>query len=180
MSTFYYIVCDGHKERCEAAARTGGGTGPLGDSDVTLPAFIVTHADCPVRIVGEAHPDANREDYKDWDAENVAQLVDIGTRQPVQQGEYRVAPIVMVGVDKGKVSWVEMLAPGLPDGQHDLFPAPLATPGQLVPHPLQQLDDIACLHRVQAAALRVASSRRSGIVTDQATLDALDAALEGR
>lgn len=34
------------------------------------------------------------------------------------------------------------------------------------------------LRRVEAAALRVASSRRDGIVTDKAPLDALDAALE--
>jgi len=36
------------------------------------------------------------------------------------------------------------------------------------------------LQRIEAAALRVASSRRDGIVTDQGPLDLLDAALEQR
>lgn len=35
------------------------------------------------------------------------------------------------------------------------------------------------LRRVEAAALRVASSRREGVVLDRAVLDRLDAALEG-
>lgn len=36
------------------------------------------------------------------------------------------------------------------------------------------------LRKVEAAALRVASSRRDGVVTDVGALDRLDAALEGR
>lgn len=36
------------------------------------------------------------------------------------------------------------------------------------------------LRHVEAAALRVASARRNGVVRDQGPLDALDAALEGR
>lgn len=38
--------------------------------------------------------------------------------------------------------------------------------------------DLDRLHRIENAALRVASSRRDGIVTDRAALDLLDAALE--
>ena len=36
------------------------------------------------------------------------------------------------------------------------------------------------LRKIQAAALRVASSRRDGVVTDKGALDRLDAVLEGR
>jgi hypothetical protein len=44
--------------------------------------------------------------------------------------------------------------------------------------PYESALEIERLRKVQAAALRVASSRRGGIVTDQAPLDALDVALE--
>lgn len=43
-----------------------------------------------------------------------------------------------------------------------------------------QSRQIVRLHRIENAALRVASSRRGKIVTDQAPLDALDAALESQ
>ena len=38
--------------------------------------------------------------------------------------------------------------------------------------------EIARLRKVEAAALRVASSRRDGVVTDKGALDLLDQALE--
>lgn len=40
--------------------------------------------------------------------------------------------------------------------------------------------DVPRLKQIEAAALRVASSRRNAVVTDQAVLDALDAALQRR
>lgn len=40
--------------------------------------------------------------------------------------------------------------------------------------------DVERLRKIEAAALRVASSRRDGVVTDVGALDRLDAALEGR
>lgn len=43
-----------------------------------------------------------------------------------------------------------------------------------------QSTELERLRRIENAATRVASSRRGKIVTDQAPLDALDAALEGR
>lgn len=43
-----------------------------------------------------------------------------------------------------------------------------------------QTGELERLRKVEAAALRVASSRRKGIVTDQAPLDALDVALEAQ
>ncbi len=46
--------------------------------------------------------------------------------------------------------------------------------------PEQAAAELVCLRKIQAAALRVASSRRNGIVTDQGVLDLLDAVLEGR
>ena len=44
--------------------------------------------------------------------------------------------------------------------------------------PEQAAAELERLRKVQAAALRVASSRRNGIVTDQGALDLLDQALE--
>lgn len=43
-----------------------------------------------------------------------------------------------------------------------------------------QARELDRLRAVEAAALRVASSRRDGVVTDKAVLDLLDAALEDR
>lgn len=40
--------------------------------------------------------------------------------------------------------------------------------------------ELARLRKIEAAALRVASSRRNSVVTDAVPLDALDAALEAR
>jgi hypothetical protein len=40
--------------------------------------------------------------------------------------------------------------------------------------------DVERLRKIEAAALRVASSRHDGVVTDVGVLDLLDAALEGR
>lgn len=44
----------------------------------------------------------------------------------------------------------------------------------------EAIAEIERLHRIENAALRVASSRRGKIVTDQGPLDALDAALEAQ
>ena len=53
---------------------------------------------------------------------------------------------------------------------------------ELVKYVLDEPDaaaiEIARLRKVEAAALRVASSRRDGIVTDKGALDLLDQALE--
>jgi hypothetical protein len=46
---------------------------------------------------------------------------------------------------------------------------------QMIAH---QANELTRLRAIEAAALRVASSRRMRIVTDQAPLDALDEALE--
>jgi hypothetical protein len=46
--------------------------------------------------------------------------------------------------------------------------------------PEQAAREIARLRNVEAIALRVASSRRNGIVTDKGVLDLLDAVLEAQ
>lgn len=46
--------------------------------------------------------------------------------------------------------------------------------------PNEAAEELERLRKIQVAALRVASSRRDGIVTDRGALDRLDAALEGR
>ena len=47
-------------------------------------------------------------------------------------------------------------------------------------YPEQAAREIARLRKVDAAAMRVASSRRNGIVTDQGVLDLLDQVLESQ
>lgn len=43
-----------------------------------------------------------------------------------------------------------------------------------------EVRELARLRAIEAAALRVASSRRDGVVVDQGALDLLDAALEAQ
>ena len=71
MSTYYYMVCDDHKERTWAASRTAGGCCGLGDSDITLIPFIIAHSECNVRIVSESHDDSYDDTFRDWDAADI-------------------------------------------------------------------------------------------------------------
>jgi hypothetical protein len=72
MSTYYYLVCDKHKERTDAASRTaGGGVCHLADSVHTLLRFIVAHDGCQLRSVNEHTNDAYDSQFSDWDEENV-------------------------------------------------------------------------------------------------------------
>jgi hypothetical protein len=75
MSTYYYIVCDKHMERTDAASRTAGGIGcHLADSEYTLLPFIVAHAGCPVRIVSEHENDSYDDRFEDWTDSNVEDM----------------------------------------------------------------------------------------------------------
>ena len=76
MSTYYFMVCDEHKERTDAASRTAGGYCPLGDSDVTLIPFIIQHSYCrgKVRIVSEHDDDSCDESFTDWTRETVDKI----------------------------------------------------------------------------------------------------------
>lgn len=75
MSTYYYMVCNKHKERTPAASITLGGIGcHLSDSDHTLQPFIVSHAECPVRIVSEYEEDAYDDKFIEWNKNNVREL----------------------------------------------------------------------------------------------------------
>lgn len=53
MSIYYFLVCDKHRERCDAASTAAGGC-PLGHSQM-IHAFIVRHGDClpHMRVVSE-------------------------------------------------------------------------------------------------------------------------------
>lgn len=74
MSTYYYLVCDRHEERTDAASQTTVGKGcRYGDSDETLYPFIVTHCRCKVRIVSE-HDDDDALDFEEWTAENANEM----------------------------------------------------------------------------------------------------------
>ena len=70
MSTYYYIVCDDHKERTPAASRTVGGCCNLADGDATLIPFIITHHGCNVRIINEHEDDSYSKDFGEWGKDN--------------------------------------------------------------------------------------------------------------
>ena len=72
MSTYYYLVCDKHKEYCNGASRTMGGFCHLCDSADTLPPFIITHDSCKVRITSEH--DYSYMGYKEWTRFNIEEM----------------------------------------------------------------------------------------------------------
>lgn len=62
MSTYYFVVCDEHCVRCDAASRLAGGSVcGLGHSFM-LPTFLVAHENCGVRLTSE-HEDGAVWDY---------------------------------------------------------------------------------------------------------------------
>ena len=76
MSTYYYIVCDKHMERTDAASRPFMSSGcHLGDSQHTLLPFIVEHAGCPVRIVSEHENASYDSQFTDWTEANVEEML---------------------------------------------------------------------------------------------------------
>jgi len=72
MSTYYFIVCDDHRERTDAASSAAGGCA-LADGPHTLIPFIIAHHGCNVRIVSEHDEEGFSDDYEDWTQENVAE-----------------------------------------------------------------------------------------------------------
>lgn len=52
MSTYYYVVCDEHKQCCDAVSRTVSGIRALGHSFM-LGDFLVDHCGCGVRLTNE-------------------------------------------------------------------------------------------------------------------------------
>lgn len=76
MSTYYYLICDKHKEMCDGASRTaGGGACHLCDSQITLPKFIVAHQDCPLRVASE-HEDTY-ETHTEWNEKNCLEMYNL-------------------------------------------------------------------------------------------------------
>jgi hypothetical protein len=75
LSTYYFIVCDDHKERTDAASRSAGGYGALVDSPKTLTAFIIAHCGCKIRIVSEYEDAGYSEDFRDWTSETVSEEI---------------------------------------------------------------------------------------------------------
>ncbi len=74
MSTYYYLICDDHKEITDAASRSASGPCHLGASNKTLIPFIITHSKCEVRIVNEHEEDAYSEEFKEWTPQNLDDL----------------------------------------------------------------------------------------------------------
>lgn len=73
MSTYFSLAYDQHKEITYAAS-TSGGYSHLGDSAITLPKFIITHRDCPLRVICE-HDDKFPYDYVEWNKDNYNDLI---------------------------------------------------------------------------------------------------------
>lgn len=72
MSTYYFMVCDTHTERTDAASRTAGNIGcHMGDSEETLLPFIVAHVGCQVRILSGDAPEVYDCRFAIWTKENV-------------------------------------------------------------------------------------------------------------
>lgn len=76
MSTYYYLVCDEHKEYCDGASKTaGGGACHLCDSQVTLPKFIFVHKSCLLRVASE-HEETHGT-YKEWSESNCEKMYNL-------------------------------------------------------------------------------------------------------
>lgn len=108
MSTYYYMVCDKHMERTDAASRSAGGIGPLCDSPHTLLPFIVDHAGCPVRIVSEHERDSYEDRFEDWTAANVDDMM--GKDRPVE-------PFIESPTDAAMRQFTALPKPGTPAAQ---------------------------------------------------------------
>ncbi len=52
MSTYYFLVCEDHREHCDAVSRSAGGLGPLGDCK-NLPYFAYKHRECRLSVWDE-------------------------------------------------------------------------------------------------------------------------------
>lgn len=78
MSTYYDIICDKHRERCDAASRgAAGGIGPVADAPTTIWSFLYAHAGCNLRVVSEHEDEYGDPSYQDWTESNYRQLIDI-------------------------------------------------------------------------------------------------------
>lgn len=72
MSTYYFLVCDDHKEKTDAASRAAGGICHYRHSDDTLLPFIVNHSGCNIKIIPEHEEDDEKyEKYKHWKPEDL-------------------------------------------------------------------------------------------------------------
>ncbi len=74
MSTYYFLVCDDHKEITDAASRSMSGPCHLANSDKTLIPFIITHHGCKVRIVSEHESELDSDEFKEWTPSEIEAL----------------------------------------------------------------------------------------------------------
>jgi len=76
MSTYYYLICEDHKEITDAVSRNSGGYCPLCYSDKTLLPFIIAHHNCTIKIVNEHQEEACSKIYREWTAETVEKEIE--------------------------------------------------------------------------------------------------------
>lgn len=75
MSTYYYLICNDHKEWTDAVSRTTWGYCFMGDGQKTLQPFIIAHSHCNIEIVDESwYDDVRRLKYRKW--ENVEEEIE--------------------------------------------------------------------------------------------------------
>ena len=77
MSTYYFLICDRHREVTDAASDGGGGIGHLANSPHTLLPFIVSHHGCSLRVISEHDPEVADDfrGYTEWTEENLEAML---------------------------------------------------------------------------------------------------------
>lgn len=70
MSTYYFVTCKKHQQRADAASWMSHGVHHLCDSAETLPAFLVAHRGCELKVVSE-HEDAELDGLESWTEKNL-------------------------------------------------------------------------------------------------------------
>ena len=63
MSTDYYLACDRHKQVVATASNTFGTAGGAGEWRM-IAAFVISHRECALRVVGEHSPEVEQADAK--------------------------------------------------------------------------------------------------------------------
>lgn len=111
MSTYYFLICDDHRERTDAASSAAGGCA-LADGPHTLIPFIIAHCGCNVRIVSEHDEEGCSDDYEDWTEENVKEQKNKDRSTPLPPLiKNREHPITELSRDYDRMMAVEVIDP---------------------------------------------------------------------
>lgn len=95
-----------------------------------------THEPCALRDALDAIASPSRPEDYGWWTQVARRALGVATANEIAtppQGAVNVAPIAKLTVRDGLVQRAGLYAPGLPDGEHDVFPVPLNPSGELQP-----------------------------------------------